>query len=107
MIGGNTCGTLQRRVSEPNAIREQSETWTTYTTLFGWVDLMSGTSERMAFNAKTQDSTHIFICEYCPIDQSAADARMQINDQIYDVLLIDNPMGMNRHLEIYLRYTGV
>ena len=31
---------------------------------------------------------------------------MIIDGYIYDVMLIDNPMNMNKHFEIYLKYVG-
>ena len=31
---------------------------------------------------------------------------MVIGNAAYDIMLIDNPMGMNRQLEFYLKFTG-
>jgi hypothetical protein len=41
-----------------------------------------------------------------PVDVTSENARMVIEGLVYEILLIDNPMNMNRHLEIYLRYVG-
>ena len=31
---------------------------------------------------------------------------MIINDSVYNIQLIDDPMGLHQHLEIYLKYIG-
>ena len=56
----------------------------------------------------TAKSTHIFICDYFGISEQVKveNSRMMIAGLEYDVMLIDNPMNLNEHLEIYLKYTG-
>jgi len=36
----------------------------------------------------------------------AENSRMIVNGGVYDVKLIDDPMGLHKQLEIYLKYTG-
>jgi head-tail adaptor len=106
MIGGNTKAILKQITgSEHNAIGESVPVWTDITTLTGWLDLQSGDS-KYTHNAKIQESTHVFLCDYVAIDRVAEDKRMVINGVTYDVLLIDDPMEMHQQLEIYLRYVG-
>jgi hypothetical protein len=31
---------------------------------------------------------------------------MVINDKVYDIMVIDDPMELHEQLEIYLKYTG-
>lgn len=107
MIGGNITAVLQQKSgSTANDIGEKVPAWTNLHTLTGWLDLQSGDSKYSNFNAKLQESTHIFLCGFAAIDRKADDKRMVINGDVYDVLLIDNPMELNQHLEIYLRYVG-
>jgi head-tail adaptor len=106
MIGGNIEAVLQQKTgSTTNAIGERIQAWADTTTLTGWLDLSAGDS-KYTYNAKIQESTHIFICDYVPIDRKADDKRLVVNGAIYDVLLIDDPMEMHQQLEIYLRFVG-
>lgn len=106
MIGGNIEAVLQRKDGHTtNAIGERVQTWSDVNHLRGWLDL-SGGEAKYTYNAKLQESTHIFLCDYTEIDRSTDDKRMIINGNIYDVLLIDDPMEMHQHIEIYLKYVG-
>ena len=117
MIGGNVKAVLQVSTTERNEIGERVPVWHDAVTLTGWLDLQSGDSKYTTYNAKIQESTHLFVCDYLPIPAtlevegktvkvSAENARMVANSQRYDVMLIDDPMGLHKQLEIYLKYTG-
>lgn len=117
MIGGNIEAMLQINVPTVNSIGEDVDVWKDVMPLNGWLDLSGGDSKHNTFNAKIQESTHIFICDYKPIPTTfefdginypvdAETTRMTANSQVYEVLLIDDPMGMHKQLEIYLKYTG-
>lgn len=108
MIGGNITVTLQTKdTATVNDIGERVHAWADSTTLTGWLDLMGGDSKRTPFDSKLQDSTHIFLCDYVPLTGiTPASCRLVASGEVYEVLLIDNPMGRNEHLEIYLKYTG-
>ena len=109
MIGGNIIASIQIATDiEKNAFGEQIEKWETVHSLKGWLDLSGGSSGYATYNAKIQESTHLFICDYVPLDSriKAETSRMIINGKRYDVTLIDNPMELNQQLEIYLKYTG-
>ena len=109
-IGGNSEAVIQTRTMTVNAIGEDVETWADVQRLRGWLDLSGGDSKYTVYAAKVQESTHVFIADFVPLDASinAENARMVINGGLYDVMLIDNPMGMGSgsQLEIYLKYTG-
>lgn len=109
-IGGNITAVIQTATTTKNAIGEQVKSWANAQTLKGWLDLSSGDSKYTTYNAKMQESTHVFIADYVPLAAGiqAENSRMTINGKIYDVLLIDNPMemGSGSQLEIYLKYTG-
>lgn len=83
---------------------------------------------------KVQESTHIFLCDFTnlknlstdwvwnpfsfltgvisktdeqeTVDVTSDNARMVVNGEVYEILLIDDPMNMHDHLEIYLRFIG-
>lgn len=106
MIGGNTEAILQQvSTSGKNTIGEQTSTWTDVQRLTGWLDLSNGDS-KYTYNAKLQESTHIFMCDYVPIDRKPNNKRLVVNGMNYDVLLIDDPMELHQHLEIYLKFVG-
>lgn len=106
MIGGNCSADIQTRVVAKNAIGEHVELWTTVQTLTGFLDLQSGDSKYTTYHAKMQESTHVFICDYVELDIKAESSRMVVNGGRYDIMLIDDPMGIHKHLEIFLKYTG-
>lgn len=117
MIGGNVRATLQvKDTSATNDIGERVTKWTDYVSFTGWLDLSAGDSKHVNYNAKIQESTHVFLCDFNdlknPSDEqenvevTSENARLVVNGTAYEILLIDNPMGMDRQLEIYLRYVG-
>jgi head-tail adaptor len=109
-IGGNTTATIQVSTTTKNTIGEQVKAWETVQTLRGWLDLSSGEARYRVYNAKVQESSHVFVCDYVDLDSriSAENARLIHNGAVYDITLIDNPMGLKSgsQLEIYLKYTG-
>lgn len=108
MIGGNTVADFQVRQAGEyrNPIGEREAAWISAATLYGYLDLVTGDAKYNNYSAKLQESSHIFLCDYIPLAQYKGEKRMIIDGDMYDVLLVDDPMGMHRHLEIYLRYVG-
>lgn len=116
-IGGNIEAVLQINVPVENEIGSVVDIWHDVVSLEGFLDLSSGDSKHTTFDAKIQESTHIFIGDYKPIPESLEiegnlvrvspeNARMVANSQRFDVMLMDNPMNLNKQWEIYLKYTG-
>lgn len=106
MIGGNIEAMLQEKSgSETNSIGEKIQTWSDIHSLWGWLDLSSGDS-KYTYDAKLQESTHIFITDYIPIDRKTNNKRLVVNGAVYEILLIDDPMELHQHLEIYLKFVG-
>lgn len=117
MIGGNITVQLQVYTTSKNSIGEKVKNWHTVCELLGWLDYQSGDSKYTTYNAKIQEATHVFLCDYQPIPDtfevdgkvvkvSAENTRIVANSQNYDVMLIDDPMGLHKQLEIFLKYTG-
>ena len=108
MIGGNITAYIQISSTEKNEIGESVKAWTTVDSIKGWLDLSSGESKYTTYNAKIQESTHVFVADYKQLDSriKAENSRMIINGNTYDVMLIDDPMEMHKQLEVYLKFTG-
>lgn len=107
MIGGNIIGTIQTKATTKNAIGEMTPTWTDLIALFGYLDMITDTSGYLSYNTKLSESTHVFVCDYK--DLSSVDVRnshMKIGSEIFDILSIDNPMNLNRQIEIILKKVG-
>ena len=106
MIGGNIEAVLQQKNgSTTNEIGEKIHNWVDVQRLTGWLDMTAGDS-KYTYRAKIQESTHIFLCDYVPIDKKTDDKRLVVNGDTFDVLFIDDPMGLHQQLEIYLRSVG-
>ena len=115
-IGGNTQAIIQVKTFSKDengkyirdSIGSVVKQWEDAQTIKGWLDLSGGDSRYTTYNAKIQESTHVFIADYVNLDEriSAENARMRIDGKVYDITLIDNPMGLNSQLEFYLKYVG-
>ena len=107
MIGSNTIVFLKAKETVANDIGENVPNLIDYMAIKGWLDLISQHSERTSLLTEMAESTNVFLCDYVKIDKSIRDlVLVDSDDKTYDILYIDNPMGMNRHLEIYLKYIG-
>ena len=110
MIGGNTIAVLQVKTSSKNEFGEKVNTWTDKQLLKGFLDFTGGdASYKSNYKGKLEETTHIFICDYDKIASEVipTQSRMIIDNNSYDILMIDNPMGLNKHLEIMLKYNKV
>lgn len=113
-IGGNITATIQiKTVTGRNAIGESVEAWSDVGSVLGWLDYSSGQNDVNQYNAKLQDTTHFFLCDHSRWTKAVQDqqvtaenCRLRIKNETYNVLLIDNPMELDQHLEIYLQYIG-
>ena len=109
MIHGNTKAQIMiSSGTTKNAIGEQVKSWETLQQVTGWLDLQGGDSKYQTYNAKIQESTHIFLADYVQLDSriTAENSMAVIDGLAYDIMLIDDPMGMHQHWEIYLKFTG-
>lgn len=108
MIGGNKLGMIEVCTTKKNDIGETVQLWTSIQALWGWLDLSGGDARYTTYNAKIQESTHVFICDYVELRDgiTSENSRMVIDGKRYDVKLFDNPQERNRQWEIFLKYTG-
>lgn len=115
-IGGNIYGEIQTNEAQKgengeiitNEIGESVNEWRTAFKPLGWLGFASGEKKYSSYNAKVEESTHIFLCDFSADIYALADrdSRMIIKGFVYDVLLIDNPDEMDAQLEIYLKRVG-
>ena len=109
-IGGNITAFLQLKTGTVrNEIGEAIPQWTTLHTITGFLDLSAGDSRYSTYDAKIQESTHIFICDYneAVAKTQPTTSQLLIDGQSYDVLMIDDPMGLHKHIEIMLKYSEI
>lgn len=135
MIGGNLTALIQvKDAGTKNSIGERIHQWVDVASVKGFLDLSSGDTYNNNFNARIQESTHIFLCDFQSfkglsgqwvwdtlkfssgkistakldkvVDVTSENARLLIDGQIYNIQLIDDPMHLHQHLEIYLKFVG-
>lgn len=108
MIGGNLEATIQVKLVTENDLGEHIDNWTDFITIKGWLDLTSGNSTH-SHKTKTEESTHVFIADYNKTVRGlfVNKCRFIINDRVYQVNFIDDPMEIHDHLEIFLKLVGV
>lgn len=104
---------------DKNEIGENIPAYVDYFTLKnGFLDMSNTNTNYTTYNAKIQDSTHFFICDYQElptfIDIKGNERKPKIDElkaycdeKEYEVLYIDNVQELNYHYEIYLQYKGV
>ena len=109
-IGGNLIVELKQKIATVTDTGEQIEEWETVDTLVGFLDSTGGDSKYSTYNAKIEESTNVFVCDYklLPYGTKSENTRIFVpkTNRWYDVLLIDNPMELDYHLEFYIKYTG-
>lgn len=110
-IGGDIPAILQvSRVTE-NEYGNEEVTWQQIIILRGWLDLISGNTNHSLLGKKVAESDYMYLCDYFDpvidgVEVNEENSRMIINDKVYEVKLIDDPMGLHEQIEIYLKYIG-
>lgn len=108
MIGGNTNAVLQVKTTSQNAFGETENVWEDMRGLRGFLDYTGGDSSyKSSYKGAIEETTHLFICDYVSFDATPTQCRLLCDNKVFDVLMIDDPMGLHKHLEIFLKYIGV
>ena len=108
-IGGNVMARVARSVKGKNAQGiPVEESTTAIMKIVGWLDYQDGKAAHQAYEAKLQDTTHVFLSDYDPdfAKLSTSNLFLLAGGRRYEVLLIDDPMGMHEHLETFLKHVG-
>lgn len=111
-IEGNTQARIQIRSVEPDEYALDKAVWKDAfpKPITGVLDLTGAdVSHRMM--KRVEEADYIFICDYLELKADGKklgteNSRMLIGDEVYEVLLYDDPMQMHEHLEIYVKYVG-
>lgn len=113
-VDGNISVIIQKKTTEKNSIGEPVEVWSDVGSVKGWIDYSPSVdaSRISEYKTKMQDTTHVLICDYeewirnVSSDVTSDNCRLIHDGNIYNVLLIDDPMFLHYHLEIYLKFVG-
>lgn len=108
MIGGNTILTIVGKTVTTEATGIQKAEWNkNLYAIKGFLDYITGEANLSPNYQKLEQSSHVFIADYVNLkDIKAEEVKGVINGELYDIKLIDDPMGLKEHLEIYLNYVG-
>ncbi len=109
-IGGNTKAAVQIKVVEKDEYQADRVRWKEVFPISGALDLLDG-GVNLKMKSRIEDADYIFICGYfAPAyngeELTAANSRILIDGEVYEVKLFDDPMRLHEHLEIYLKYLG-
>ena len=108
MIGGNKLAIIQTKTTSKNAFGEVENAWEDVVTIKGFIDYTGGDgSYKSNYKGAIEETTHLFICDYVAFEVTPTTCRLLCDDKTYDVLMIDNPMDLNKHLEFFLKYNEV
>lgn len=95
-------------VKKDNGIGGHIEVEEELFTIQGYLDLAQGfgaNGENTNLNAFLQESTHILITDYRE-DIKNKNWIIDSKNNRYDIVLVDDPVSMHDHLEIYLKFIG-
>ncbi|AIM64205.1 hypothetical protein WS105_0615 [Weissella ceti] len=99
---------LQKKQQTPDGIGGFSHDWQKSGELLAYLDLIAGSNQPSIQNASIEGSTHILMVpdvpEYMVTDQMRI---VDTTNRWYTITYVDNPMGQNNHLEIYVTFGGV
>ncbi len=72
----------------------------------GYLDMTSGTDDTKSNNnAFFEASTHVLLTR--DFDSGLTEnMKLRLSSKVYHVLYIDDPVNINNHLEIYLKFEG-
>lgn len=112
-IGGNLEAVVQICDLETDEYGVEKRVWKNAfeKPIMGFLDVVNEGTNTKSLMKRVEESDYIFLCDYFrPVADrqklSAENSRLIINGEIYEVKLYDDPMILNRHMEIHLKYLG-
>lgn len=99
--------TIKQKQQIDDGIGGFNEIWAVYKAVDGYLDLLQGTDINNAQSAITEESTHILVIPEF-VAGITDDMRVMDNEsRFYEVTYADNPVNINHHVELYLKFGGV
>lgn len=89
---------VERYVEGTDELGNPIKQWQSHLSISGVIDGISG-DEKNIGDALRVAATHVLIC---PVVDIIERDRVKFRGITYEVKWVDNPMGMNRHLEVLL-----
>ncbi|MDT2824352.1 phage head completion protein [Vagococcus lutrae] len=97
----------QSKAQVDDGIGGFNESWSDYKSFDGYIDLLQGSDLTNAQNAFIEESTHVLII---PQYQAGITDDMRILDESnrwYEITYADDPVNIQHHNELYLKFGGV
>lgn len=95
----------QESITRPDGFGGKITKWTdVINNIQGYLDLTSGSDINQYENAITEQSTHVLIIPKYRADITDKMRIIDSKNRAYFVNYVDDPVGVNHHLEIYLTY---
>ncbi|MFL0361808.1 hypothetical protein ACH0BF_02165 [Pseudobacillus sp. 179-B 2D1 NHS] len=94
--------TIKRKVVAINELNREITTLQDAGTVEGVLDLLTG-STVFKYARMQEESTHILICDVVDVKENDILIN-QYSNKKYEVTYVDNPLNMNDHLEIELKF---
>lgn len=98
---------IQEQTQAPDGIGGHTEAWQTVETIDGFLDLQTGNHYQAERNAVIEESTHVLVTlEYTADITQKQRLKDPRTGAVYVITYADNPVGIEDHNELYLRYDG-
>lgn len=101
------CFTIEHKKQIDDGIGGFIDAWKEFETVYGYIDLVTGTNLNTVQNAFIEQSTHILIIP--EFTQGITDDMRVVDDnkRYYSITYADDPMGIGHHNEVYCKFGGV
>ncbi|MCL1950442.1 MAG: head-tail adaptor protein [Turicibacter sp.] len=99
----NIQGTFKRKQDARTARGENEPIWTDIADIWGILDFQDEQTERISYKGKMEQSTHVFYCDYFPLEYPVHELKFICRGKEYDILLIDDVQFWGVHYEIALK----
>jgi len=96
---------VQKKTTQLKTGGRRSETWAKHMDVDGYLDFISGGKDKIA-SRYADRATHVFIAFQTVALDPKTEYRAVINNSIYNILYVDDPLNMGHHTEMYLENTG-
>ena len=93
---------LEDRADKTNALGQPVANWDTKFTVEGYLDLLSG-DEGKSSNSLIAEASLVFITFDVKPITNLHRIKDTKTDAVYEITYVDNPMGLDEHLEIYCK----